>query len=134
MAGQRGCRRETDAFPGARADEASTWGRRDSAVSAAPSGGGGGGGDSWGAPRRADTAAPSSGGERKRLQLQPRTKPAPVIKVLHAMPSVLLLLLYALPDEVAMSYAGRLIRFLLGYLTARLVCCQISYPVRSGVP
>lgn len=117
MAGKRPCRRETDAFPGARADEASSWGRRDSAVSTPPSGGGGGsGGESWGAPRRTDTAAPSSGGERKRLQLQPRTKPAPIIKVLHAMPSVLMLLSWGLsdevfPDEVAISSAGRPIRF-----------------------
>ncbi len=68
-------RRESDLFSGSsRADEGGTWGR------SSGGGGSGGGGDSWGAPRRAESgdSAPSAG--RKRLQLAPRTKPAPVIK------------------------------------------------------
>lgn len=73
-------RREGDLFSGsARADEAGTWGR--SSVGSSGGGGGGGGGDSWGGPRRSDSDAGPPSGDRPRLKLAARTKPAPVIKV-----------------------------------------------------
>lgn len=72
-------RRDSDLFSGARADEATTWGRRDTGAAVT---GDSRGGESWGAPRRSDSVTGGGGGgERKRLTLAKRTKPAPVIKV-----------------------------------------------------
>lgn len=93
-------RRDSDLFSGARADEATTWGRRDSgaAVTGGPSSSRGG--DSWGAPRRSDSVTGGGGGERPRLTLAKRTKPAPVIKVPlvdHCLSSFLVAALWNLP-------------------------------------